>query len=50
MDDPELVIFDLAGTIIEDSGQAPEAFTRVLNSYGFQLTADALQSIRVATK
>jgi phosphonatase-like hydrolase len=45
-----LVVFDLAGTTIEDSGQVVDAFRTVLNAYGFQLTTQELQSIRGASK
>lgn len=30
MDRPELVIFDLAGTTVEDRGEVPDAFARAL--------------------
>jgi phosphonatase-like hydrolase len=45
-----LVVFDLAGTTIQDSGQVVDAFTTVLNAFGFQLLPQQLQSIRGASK
>lgn len=38
-----LVVFDLAGTTIEDAGQVPAAFTEVLGSHGIEITADQLE-------
>jgi phosphonatase-like hydrolase len=50
MENIGLVVFDLAGTTIEDSGQVVHAFKTVLSTYGFQLTTEQLQSIRGASK
>lgn len=50
VDDIELVIFDLAGTTIEDNGQVPEAFTTVLRSYGIEVAGEALRVVRGASK
>jgi phosphonatase-like hydrolase len=45
-----LVVFDMAGTTIEDSGQVPEAFTTVLRKHGIEITDDALRAVRGASK
>ena len=45
-----LVVFDMAGTTIEDSGQVPEAFTTVLRRHGIEITDDALRAVRGASK
>jgi phosphonatase-like hydrolase len=50
MKDIELVIFDMAGTTIEDTGQVPEAFTTVLHSHGIDITDEALRAVRGASK
>jgi phosphonatase-like hydrolase len=46
----ELVIFDMAGTTVEDSGQVPEAFTTVLRAHGIDVTAEELNAVRGASK
>jgi len=50
MNDIELVLFDLAGTTIEDAGEVPEAFTSALQAHGLNITSDALQAVRGASK
>ena len=50
MKDIALVVFDMAGTTIEDSGQVPEAFTIVLRKHGIEITEDALRGVRGASK
>jgi phosphonatase-like hydrolase len=50
MDSIELVVFDLAGTTIEDRGQVPETFTTVLRSHGIDVTDEALCAARGASK
>ena len=50
MKDIALVVFDMAGTTIEDSGQVPEAFTTVLGRHGIAITDDALAAVRGASK
>ena len=47
---PALVVFDMAGTTIEDGGQVPEAFTSVLRSHGIGITAAQLNALRGASK
>ncbi|HET7371664.1 MAG TPA: phosphonatase-like hydrolase [Gammaproteobacteria bacterium] len=50
MNDIRLVVFDMAGTTIEDAGQVPEAFTTVLHEHGIEITPEALQPVRGASK
>src|SRR5207253_7711201 len=45
-----LVVFDLAGTVIEDSGQVPAAFTAVLRNHEIEVTSDSLHEVRGASK
>lgn len=47
---PALVVFDLAGTTIEDRGQVPAAFTAALASHGIVATADQITRVRGASK
>ena len=39
---PALVVFDLAGTTVEDAGQVPAAFVATLAEYGVSVGAEAL--------
>jgi len=50
MNDIELVVFDLAGTTIEDAGEVPQAFTAALQAHGLAVTSAALQAVRGASK
>ena len=50
MKDIALVVFDMAGTTIEDSGQVPEAFTTVLRKHGIEIDDEALRAVRGASK
>ena len=50
MDNLELVIFDLGGTTIRDSGQVPEAFRAALQAAGFAVSQEDLQKARGASK
>jgi phosphonatase-like hydrolase len=45
-----LVVFDMAGTTIEDAGQVPEAFTKVLSGHGIAITESELNALRGASK
>ena len=45
-----LVVFDMAGTTIEDAGQVPEAFEAVLATHGLSVTDDELRAVRGASK
>ena len=47
---PALVVFDLAGTTVEDAGQVPAAFVATLAEYGITLEAEALASVRGSSK
>jgi len=50
MQDIKLVVFDMAGTVIEDSGQVPAAFTAALGKHGIEITAGSLREMRGASK
>jgi phosphonatase-like hydrolase len=50
MDNIDLVVFDMAGTTILDTGQVPEAFQKVLGDEGIPVTAADLRGIRGASK
>ncbi len=50
MDNLELVIFDLGGTTIRDSGQVPEAFVAALHAAGIEVSDEELQQARGASK
>ena len=50
MDDVELVIFDMAGTTVRDSGQVTDAFTSALSEHGIEVTADELLKVRGSSK
>lgn len=47
---PALVVFDMAGTTIEDAGRVPAAFTEVLRGHGIGITEDQLNALRGASK
>jgi phosphoglycolate phosphatase len=46
----ELVIFDMAGTTVEDRGQVPAAFAATLAANGVTITADDIMRVRGASK
>ncbi len=50
MQDIKLVVFDMAGTVIEDAGQVPAAFTAALENYEIEVTSDSLRQMRGASK
>ncbi len=50
MNEIELVVFDLAGTTIEDAGEVSEAFTAALQAHGLNVTSEALNAVRGASK
>jgi len=50
MNDVELVVFDLAGTTVEDRGEVPGAFTDALASQGISVSPEQLRSVRGASK
>ena len=47
---PALVVFDMAGTTIEDAGQVPAAFMQVLGDHGIEITEGQLNALRGASK
>lgn len=47
---PALVVFDLAGTTVEDKGQVPDAFRAALAEQGIAVSADKLLGVRGASK
>ena len=47
---PALVVFDLAGTTVEDRGQVPTAFEAALAGGGVVVTADQVRAVRGASK
>ena len=50
MDKIELVIFDLAGTTVEDRGEVPDAFTGALAEHGIQVSPEHLSAVRGSSK
>ena len=50
MTGPALVIFDMAGTTIEDRGQVPSAFAATLAANHLPVTADDITRVRGASK
>ena len=50
MDELELVVFDMAGTTVEDSGQVPDAFQAALAEQGIEVTRAQLREVRGASK
>lgn len=50
MNSVELVIFDLAGTTVEDNGEVPDAFTAALAAHGISVSPTELRSVRGASK
>ena len=47
---PSLVIFDMAGTTIDDGGQVPAAFTATLAANNVAITADQIAGVRGGSK
>jgi phosphonatase-like hydrolase len=47
---PELVVFDLAGTTVEDDGQVPAAFAAALRGEGIEVTPGQIRSVRGSSK
>ncbi|MBY0494698.1 MAG: phosphonatase-like hydrolase [Cyanobacteria bacterium] len=50
MTHPALVVFDMAGTTIEDSGQVPTAFAATLAAHDITIRADEITRVRGASK
>ena len=44
------MIFDMAGTTVEDRGQVPAAFAATLAANGITVTADEITRVRGASK
>jgi len=47
---PKLVIFDMAGTTVEDRGEVPAAFVAALAEHGVEVTAEQVNRVRGASK
>jgi phosphonatase-like hydrolase len=47
---PALVVFDMAGTTVEDRGQVPAAFAAALAGHGLVVTAAQIDGVRGASK
>ena len=47
---PALVIFDMAGTTVEDRGQVPTAFAETLAANNIPITSDDIARVRGASK
>ena len=47
---PKLIVFDMAGTTVEDGGQVPAAFGAALRECGIDVSADELANVRGASK
>jgi len=50
LDELELVIFDMAGTTVEDHGEVPAAFTAALAEHGFEVTREQIKNVRGSSK
>jgi len=50
MDDIRLVVFDMAGTTVNDDGQVAAAFTAALAEHGVAPTPEQLRDVRGASK
>jgi len=47
---PRLVIFDMAGTTVEDGGQVPAAFVAALAQHGIEIGAERIAAVRGSSK
>ena len=47
---PQLIIFDLAGTTVQDNGEVPESFSAALAQQGVQVTPEQLRKVRGSSK
>jgi phosphoglycolate phosphatase-like HAD superfamily hydrolase len=47
---PELVVFDLAGTTVEDRGQVPDAFEAALAAHGLAVSHEQIGDVRGSSK
>ena len=46
----ELVVFDLAGTTVEDHGEVPGAFSAALAEFGLEVTPEQVKQVRGSSK
>ncbi len=46
----QLVVFDMAGTTVQDEGQVPRAFQAALAAHGFAATLEQVNAVRGASK
>lgn len=46
----DLVVFDIAGTTVEDRGQVPAAFSAAFEQHGIAVTPDQLSAVRGSSK
>jgi phosphonatase-like hydrolase len=47
---PQLIVFDLAGTTVQDNGEVPESFSAALAQHGVQVTPEQLRKVRGSSK
>jgi phosphonatase-like hydrolase len=47
---PRLVVFDMAGTTVQDQGEVPAAFTLALSRQGVEVSPEQLNAVRGASK
>lgn len=50
MDEPRLVVFDMAGTTVKDAGHVADAFLNALRGHGIEVTPEQLSGVRGASK
>jgi phosphonatase-like hydrolase len=50
LEKPELVVFDMAGTTVEDCGQVPDAFTAALARHAIEVTPEQVKAVRGSSK
>src|ERR1700682_2995678 len=50
MREAKLIVFDMAGTVIEDAGEVPAAFPPLLRNHEIEITSDSLRDVRGASK
>lgn len=50
MDEPRLVVFDMAGTTVRDGGCVVEAFSVALREHGIEVTPEQLSRVRGSSK
>jgi phosphonatase-like hydrolase len=50
MDEPRLVVFDMAGTTVKDAGHVVDAFLVALGEHGIEVTPEQLSNVRGSSK